>query len=236
MNRMCKWRQAFVLILFLPMSSLAAESPPAFVSFNGGAGVMPMSDWDREAKAYPNSYYLQNDYAGYMDLRLSLISGSRHSLRFAIGHIKTSSTVTYARRVAYDFNVQVTAVKTILWQFSAIPMEFSYEYHPAGNEGSVVPFIGAGISGYLTKVNQRNYDLYNYFGDPYLPIKRSGYDEIGYGFQAFVGVRAFVIPELFLETQLRARYADGTGVTDDHSDIKVMLNGFDFTVGVGSKF
>ena len=235
MNSLCKWRQAFILSLFLPLASLAGDNPPAFVSFNGGAGVMPMSDWDSEAKAYPNSYYSQNDYAGYMDLRLSLISGPHHSFRFAIGHIKTSSTVTYARRVAYDFDVQVTAVKTILWQFSAIPMEFSYEYHPLGNEGGVVSFFGGGVSGYLTKIDRRDYDLYNYSRDTYFSIKASGYDEIGYGFQVFVGVRAFVCSGLFIETQLRGRYADGTVLTHDHSDIKVKFTGLDLTTGLGWK-
>ncbi|HDL02782.1 MAG TPA: hypothetical protein ENH25_01470 [candidate division Zixibacteria bacterium] len=222
------------ILLILIMSSGAMAQKPLsqnFISINAGTGYLPMSDWRDFAEGTGQSYFHVDDYGTYLDARLTLFLSFKHALTLNIESIKTFAT---ANSIFVPIaNNGDTFGMVIEWHYRSMPIGLSYEYYPRGNDRVVLPYMGGGVSYYFSKVKAQLNEL----GD-------SGYDidacsereEKGYGLHVYAGFKAMFHNRFYFESRLRARYADGSGFTDESGDVEIEFTGVDLTAGVAWRF
>ena len=204
------------------------------VTVSGGAGYLPLKDWKDFAADILPSYYDQDKFGSYLDFRLSYNFTNKHSIVLNVEDIKTFASLSSVEILTNElgdttgFGFSVTE-----WEFSAIPIGLSYEFHPMRSEEKVSPFIGAGASYFFSEVRGKLFHLYN---SPFKNTLKGTRDGKGYGVHVYVGVQSQLTEHLIVVSRLRGQYADGMAFTDKKGDIKVEFTGVDFTLGLGWRF
>jgi outer membrane protein W len=201
------------------------------VSVSGGAGHLPLSDWE-EFASISSSHFEKDKLGTYLDFRVAYHLTNKHALALNVESIRTSATLHF-NLVDYTSPLDPqTAVND--WDFRAIPIGISYEFYPRSVEEKVSPFFGAGASYFFSEVKDKSWFLNEgVFEDLGSEGTRDGE---GYGLHAYVGVQSQLTDYLLVVSRVRARYADGMAFTDKKEDVKVEFTGVDFTLGLGWRF
>jgi outer membrane protein W len=217
-----------IVSMFIAILSVAAETRAGTkrfdVSIGGGAGYIPMSDWEDFVGSSEGSYYQHEVYGTCLDFRVTYLISGRHAISANIENITTSAS-TY-------FQVSPSAI-VIDWQFRSIPIGLSYEYYFTDRDDNIQPYVGLGVSYCFTKVKSSLIDLSGlWLGLDNDKPRR----ERGYHVTACIGLKSYINRWLFVESRLRGRYADGGGFTDEKGAIKINFSGIDLTATVGFSF
>ena len=205
------------------------------VSLSGGAGYLPLKDWEDFATSISSSHFEKDKFGSYLDLRAVYHLTDRHAVALNVENINTSASLYHAMALTGptgDTSGYASSVNT--WDFSAIPVGLSYEFYPVRSDESTSLFLGVGVSYFFSELEYKSWFLHDgFFGDLGSKGTRDGE---GYGVHAYVGVQSQLTEQLLVESRLRGRYADGMAFTDEERDVKVEFTGMDFTLGLGWRF
>lgn len=206
----------------------AAQARSLTIGAQVGSVHMPMSDWEEFFGSVQGTDYSSDRLGPCADL-LGRLSFGRHSIRAAVGFVRTSARGTF---VSVFIPPPGASTFTTEWDFTGIPISVAYEFGVRGGAGATTTFLGAGTSLYHSRVNGRQRVLYPpdlaaFVGQP--SIARDGW---GYGFHGYLGQRAAITRRLSLTATVRASWSDGMGFTDDEGGIAVRFSGADVTVGI----
>jgi len=225
-----------IILTFIITSSGMAQKPPGqnFISINAGTGYMPMSDWRDFAENWLGGYYHRDQFGANLDARLTLFLGFKHAITINIERITIFSSAALTSAIV-DLNGDTLDIEasTAEWHFRSMPVGLSYEYYPRGNDRPVLPYIGGGLSYYFTNIKGQLNDL---TGSGFLIPAYDERDEKGYGLHLYAGLKALLHKKIYVETRLRARYADGSGLSSDDGDVKIEFTGIDLTAGIAWRF
>ena len=223
-------------ILCVTASNGAAQKPfgQNFISINAGTGYMPMGDWREFAEDILGGYYHRDQFGTNLDMRLTFFLGFKHAVSLNIERVAVFSSAAIPTAIV-DLNGDTLDIEasTAEWHFRSMPVGLSYEYYPRGNDRTVLPYIGGGFSYYFTNVKAQLNKLTG--PDPLLPVYDER-EEKGYGLHIFAGVKAVLHNKLYFESRLRARYADGSGISSESDDVKIEFTGIDLTAGLAWRF
>jgi outer membrane protein W len=205
------------------------------VSISGGAGYLPLKDWEDFATSISSSHFEKDKFGSYLDLRAVYHLTDRHAVALNVESINTSASLYHAMALTGPTgDTSGYASSVIKWDFSAIPVGLSYEFHPMRSDESTSPFLGFGVSYFFSEVEYKSWFLHDgFFGDLGSKGARDGE---GYGVHAYAGVQCQLTEQLLVVSRLRGRYADGMGFTDEEGAVKVEFTGVDFTLGLGWRF
>lgn len=205
------------------------------ISLSGGAGYLPLNDWEDFATSISSSHFEKDKFGTYSELRVAYHLAGKHAIALNVESINISASAHIANALTGPFgDTSGYASSVIEWDFSAVPIGLSYEFRPTGSEESVTPFLGAGASYFFSKLEFKSYFLHDgRFADLSSEGTRDGE---GYGLHLYVGVQSEVTKHFFIISRLRGRYSDGMAFTDEEEDVKVEFTGFDFTLGFGWRF
>ncbi|UCD94703.1 MAG: outer membrane beta-barrel protein [Candidatus Zixiibacteriota bacterium] len=227
-------RCVLIALISIAIFSLAVETKARSggfdVSIGGGAGYVPMSDWEDfyGSSEYGYCYYQHEIYGTFINIRVTYFVASHHAVSANLENIKTS-----ASRCDFIDAWAGPYFMVIDWQFRSIPIGLSYEYYFMNRADNVQPYLGLGVSHCFTKVESSLKDLSGVLIDFGNSEPRT---ERGYHVIAYAGLKSYINKRLFVNTRLQGRYADGGGFTDEKRDIKINFSGVDLTVGVGFSF
>ena len=195
------------------------------VSLSGGAGYLPLKDWEDFATSISSSHFEKDKFGSYLDLRAVYHLTDRHAVALNVENINTSASLYHAMALTGptgDTSGYASSVNT--WDFSAIPVGLSYEFYPVRSDESTSLFLGVGVSYFFSELEYKSWFLHDgFFGE-------------GYGVHAYVCVQSQLTEQLLVVSRLRGRYADGMAFTDEERDVKVEFTGMDFTLGLGWRF
>lgn len=130
------------------------------------------------------------------------------------------------------------------WKFKGVPITFGYTHTLTSADRRIVPFVGVGLSYYLSEIRQleaMGEAAGVYYSVQDFPSAASEYFDtrlgMGYGAQAMLGLRADVNRYTYVSLQARARYVNGLGFTSGRSgDLGSEFTKLDFALGLGFKF
>lgn len=240
MNREMRFKRWFIFIwlcfgvfLFSAHESLAQFSR---ISIRGstGAGYLPLRDWENFCEDIQLSHFSKDRFGSYRNLDIDYHVTEKHIIALTVEDIRTCVSL-------FGVEVFTTVTDTIgyasyitEWNFKTTPLGLSYEFHPTGLHRRISPFLGIGISYFISEVKATFFEIHNsLFEKQTQEDTRNGK---GYGFHVYIGLQSQIMQHLYLVSRLRGRYADGMGFTDKEGDIKVEFTGIDFTLGVGWRF
>ena len=222
------------LVLCCAQESMA-QLDQITVSVSGGAGYLPLNDWEEFATRISSSHFEKDKFGSYLDLRAVYHLTDKHAVALNVESINTSASLYNAMALTGPTgDTSGYASFVIKWDFLAIPVGLSYEFYPMRSDESTSPFLGVGASYFFSEVEYKSWFLHpGFFGDLGSEGTRDGE---GYGVHAYVGVQSQLTDHLLVVSRVRARYADGMAFTDEKGDIKVEFTGVDFTIGLGWRF
>lgn len=213
----------------------AAQPKSISVSLSGGAGYLPLADWEDFSTSISSSHFKKDRLGSYLDLRAVYHLNNRHAIALHVEDIRTSASLYHAMALtgpAGDTSGYACSVNS--WDFSAIPVGVSYEFYLVRSDESTSLFLGAGLSYFFSKVEYKSWFLHDgLFGDLGSEGTRDG---DGYGVHAYAGVQCQLTDHILFVSRVRSRYADGMAFTDKNDDVKVEFTGVDFTLGLGWRF
>ena len=205
------------------------------VSVSGGAGYLPLKDWEDSFSSILCSHYERDQFGTYSEFRVAYHLTEKHAIALNVESINTSASLYNAMALTDPMGeIRGYASSVCEWDFSAIPVGLSYEFYLRGSEEEVTPFLGAGGSYFFSKVKAKSYFLHDgIFEDLSSESTRDG---DGYGLHLYAGVQSKLTKHLLIFSRLRGRYSDGMAFTDKKESVKVEFTGFDFTLGLGWRF
>jgi len=205
------------------------------VSVSGGAGYLPLRDWEDFSTSISSSHFEKDKFGSYVDLRAVYHLTDKHAVALNVENINTSASLYHAMALTGPTgDTSGYASSVVEWDFSAIPVGLSYEFYPMRSDESASPFLGVGVSYFFSELEYKSWFLHDgFFGDLGSKGTRDGE---GYGVHAYVGVQSQLTEQLLVVSRLRCRYADGMAFTDEERDVKVEFTGVDFTLGLGWRF
>lgn len=147
--------------------------------------------------------------------------GDRQSLRLSTEFVRMSP--------AY---VKIEGGGQPEWKFKGVPITLGYEYTLRDEQRRMVPFVGVGVSCYLSQASQR------FAEGASVPVGTGGYAReygVGYGTQASLGLRTNLSPHLSVVAEGRYRLVNGLALRGQNPD-QAEFPMFDFAVGFGFTF
>jgi outer membrane protein W len=241
MNRQIRFRGRIIfaclcigIVLFCAQESLA-QFDRISVSVSGGAGHLPLKEWEDFATSNSSDHFDRDRFGSYLDFRIAYYLTEKHVIALNVEDLKTFASVCGVMTLTGPTGDTLGyACSLHEWDFSAIPIGLSYEFHPTGSEEKVSPFLGVGASYFFSKVKGKSWFLHDgRFENLSSGVTRDGE---GCGLHLYVGVQSKLTKHLLIFSRLRGRYADGMAFTDKKGDIKVEFTGVDFTLGLGWRF
>ncbi len=231
-------------LIFLPLciglalwwcADALAQFDKISISLSGGAGYLPLNDWEDFATNISSSHFEKDKFGTYSELRVAYHLAGKHAIAPNVENINTSAFLHIADALTGPFgDTSGYASSVIEWDFSAVPVGLSYEFYPIGWEEKVTPFLGAGASYFFSKLEFKSYFLHD---GRFADLSSEGVrDGEGYGLHLYVGVQSRLTEHLLIFSRLRGRYSDGMVFTDKQEAVKVEFTGFDLTLGLGWRF
>jgi outer membrane protein W len=212
-----------------------SESNKISFSVSGGAGYLPLDDWKDVFSNDTSSHFQEDKFGSYLDFRASYFLTNKHAVALDVEHIAVSASLYDVLIQTNEFGHFVGYFQTFFeWDFSAMPVGFSYEFYPKGREGKVSPFFGGGLTYFFSQVHGQTFLYLDQITEN--PIQKSTRSGEGYGMHAYVGIESKLTDHWVILTRLRGRYADGMAFSDKPGAIKVEFTGVDFTLGLGWRF
>jgi outer membrane protein W len=207
-----------LILLFigsLSQYSDTACTQPLSVRTSIGAAYLPLQDWSDFFSKFSYSYSKNNPNL-YYSLSVHYELNSHHSINVGTELIQSTASIIFSRGLQ----------ETVDWKFQGIPITIGYEYSALRFNDHFTPFLGAGISYFISEVAGYSH-LFNQ------TLKRYGN---GYGVHVSLGLKSELTKKLNMISQLRYRYSNGMAFTDSKSDAKVEFSGFDFCTGLSWSF
>lgn len=205
------------------------------VSVSGGAGYLPLRDWEDFSTSISSSHFEKDKFGSHLDLRAVYHLTDKHAVALNVENINTSAPLYHAMALTGPTgDTSGYASSVVEWDFSAIPVGLSYEFYPMRSDESTSAFFGLGVSYFFSELEYKSWFLHDgFFEDSGSEGARDGE---GYGVHAYVGVQSQLTEQLLVVSRLRGRYADGMAFTDEERDVEVEFTGMDFTLGLGWRF
>jgi hypothetical protein len=225
----------FIIILLFSSQESLAQFERFSIRADIGTGCLPLRDWSDFWGDVQSSYYQKDRFGSYWDVSICYNLNEKHALLFSVGGIRISASMSDVMIFGSPSETTGVAVDVLEWDINAWPLSFSYEFHPVGANNANSPFIGAGVSYFISKLEHKLFAVYDplYFG---LFNEQGVREGKGYGVHAYLGLRSQITSHLYFVSRLRVQYADGMGFTDNKGDIKVEFTGVDLSFGVGCVF
>ncbi len=199
-----------------------------------GAGYLPLKDWENFSGDIQLSHFTKDRFGSYWGLDIDYRITENHIIALTVEDIKTSASLFGVAVFTTIYDTIGYASYVIDWNFKATPLGISYEFYPTGLRRKISPFLGIGISYFISEVKATFFEIHNSLFEK--QTQEGTRDGKGYGFHAYIGLQSQIMQQLYLVSRLRGRYANGMGLTDKEGDIKVEFTGIDFTFGVGWRF
>ena len=153
------------------------------------------------------------------------------SLSRSVGRKQSISLSTeYMRVSSYYINFYGYGDKPD-WKFKSVPVTVSYEYTLGSGSARFSPYVGGGVSVYLSQMRQLSAEATAENGVRSFDTHRG----VGYGSQVVGGVRTRLSRNTFLLTQGRYRLVNGLAVGTSGRDA-AQFGLFDVAVGIGVSF
>ncbi len=115
------------------------------VSLSGGAGYLPLDDWEDFATSISSGHFEKDKFGRYSELRLTYHLAGKHGIALNVENINTSASLYIANALTGPLgDTSGYASSVTEWDFSGVPVGLSYEFYPTGSEEKVTPFLGAG--------------------------------------------------------------------------------------------
>lgn len=222
-----RWLIGVWLIVGLQAGSLEAQK--VSIGANAGSGQVPLTDWADFFGGVQYSHYESDRLALYWELFSRLAIADHHIVKLSVERITTSSSLA---AVSVFSPGPGSATSTTEWDFSTVPVSLTYEFHLLGFDATSTPYLGAGAAVYFSAVETVTRTLYSPDDRVDLLPDSATRDGEGYGFHGYVGQRTRITDKLSLSAQIRGRWADGMGFSEDPEDIDVDFTGIDLTVGL----
>ena len=239
----CKNGYREVLVIALPLiiifghqpyELLAQERPARFtLRLNGGVAVMPLEGWDLYAGRTPDGRYSHAipDFIGGMTIGFKLTPG--HSLSLEIEKLTTSTTIFGVQKLisARDSVLGIRSAGMLIRAYTGVPVTLIYTRHFGIKSGSWSPYIGVGLSYYMTEVQVSVDYLHDPLGLEFLFADLEPRKATGNGLALMAGIDIPLTARLYLNNQLRYRWADGTAY-DQIESIPASFTGYDLSIGL----
>jgi hypothetical protein len=195
-----------------------------------GGAYLPMGDWKEFAGA--TGHYHTDALGRTREVAVQYELSNRFAFAISAGLVTTSATNTeymYFTSTTGE-SIDSTALYAA-WDFKGYPVGLSMEFYPGTGKGPVNTSLGVGSSYYFSEVDGR-VDLMPDMGlqdDGSVKARRGS----GYGFHAYVSVRARLGHGVVVSSRLRAQYADGMAFTEPKGSVPVRFSGVDVSLGLG---
>lgn len=118
------------------------------------------------------------------------------------------------------------------WKFKGVPITFGYEYTLRDDQRRMVPFVGIGVSCYLSQASQRLDAGARAASGSGGYLREYG---VGYGTQTTLGLRTNLNRHLSVVAEGRYRFVNGLALRGQNPD-QAEFPLFDFAIGFGFKF
>ena len=204
-------RPTFKTLLLLPLvllCSVQALAGARSVGGSVGVGYLPMGEW----QDFVGSNYEADEVGLYGEIFARAELSHHHALSISVERISEAGSME-------------TANLDQKWDFTAIPINVSYEFGFEGWSNATTPFLGVGVGVYHSRVEGRaSSPLF-----PPIEGERTGW---GIGLHGYLGQRVGVTQSLAASLKVRGRWADGMYFTQDEADIRVEFSGIDLTAAV----
>ena len=145
------------LVVFFAQES-AAQHKRISVSLSGGAGHLPLRDWEDVFTGISSSHFEKDKFGSYVDLRTVYHLTDKHAVALNVENINTSASVYNAMALTGptgDTSGYASSVNT--WDFSAIPVGLSYEFYPVRSDESTSLFLGVGVSYFFSELEYKSW-------------------------------------------------------------------------------
>lgn len=173
------------IVLFVAHPVLS-ETNKISLSISGGAGYLPLDDWKDVFSNDPSGHFREDKFGSYLDFHASYFLTDKHALALDVEHISVSASLSIASIRTDEFGNFIGYFLTFEeWNFSAIPVGFSYEFYPKGREGKVSPFLGGGLTYFFSQVRRQSFIYLDQITEN--PIQKNTHTGEGYGLDVYAG-------------------------------------------------